>query len=437
MKPNLQIFTERSYLHNPSLTILMKLSVDGHFDKLRFENTLQTLKNVHPLLHSSVLIDNDGEAFYQENAVEQLELHCIKREHQNQWLEVAESENKKPFNCEKGLIRFFVFYGETDFDILVAVQHLLGDGDAIARLLRDLVYVYAGNNLPMQEQKLIASQNDLPHNASLAFPTKVLIRFLNRMWNKGKQPRFGELEIQAMFHKYHQLADISLSYLTINRVEINDLHNACKAHGITINDALVTALIIAIQEKHLNKKTVVGIPINIRKKLSFSADSCLGNFASAITIGYKYDSKKDFWQNAALVKRKIKSKLESTKAQWLILNVHASMNPLLVDAMYYATYGECNDKAAKKAAAMLSIDKPSSTAISNIGRLNFNCQIGSYHIRDLVCFAPKAPGSYVVLGVATLNDTMQIGFSFDRNIISAVVMEEVKSRILALLIPRR
>lgn len=223
----------------------------------------------------------------------------------------------------------------------------------------------------------------------------------------------------------------------MNRVEMNDLHNACKAHGITINDALVTALIIAIQEKHLNKKTVVGIPINIRKQLSFATDSCLGNFASAITIAYKQDSKKDFWQNAALVKRKIESKLDSTKAQWLILNVHASMNPSLVDAMYFAAYGECNDKAAKKAASMLSIDKPSSTAISNIGRLNFNCQIGSFHIRDLVCFAPKAPGSYVVLGVATLNDTLQIGFSFDRKIISAAVMEEVKLRVLALLIPRR
>lgn len=82
---------------------------------------------------------------------------------------------------------------------------------------------------------------------------------------------------------------------------------------------------------------------------------------------------------------------------------------------------------------MLSIDKPSSATISNIGRLNFNCQIGSYRIRDLVCFAPKAPGSYVALGVATLNDAMQIGFSFDRNIISAAVIEEVKSRMLALL----
>lgn len=61
---------------------------------------------------------------------------------------------KIPFNCEKGpLIRFFVFYCETDFDILVSVQHLLGDGNSIARLLRDVVSVYAGNKLPYQEQK--------------------------------------------------------------------------------------------------------------------------------------------------------------------------------------------------------------------------------------------------------------------------------------------
>lgn len=199
MKTNLRIFTERSYLRNPSLTILMKLSVDGHFDKSRFENALHELRNVHPLLHSSIFINDDGEAFYRENSVKQIEVHCTEREYQDQWLDVAETEIKIPFDCEKGpLIRFFVFYCETDFDILVSVQHLLGDGNSIARLLRDVVSVYAGNKLPYQEQKLISSQNDFPHNANLAFPAKMLVRWLNRMWNRGKQPRFGEAEYRAI-----------------------------------------------------------------------------------------------------------------------------------------------------------------------------------------------------------------------------------------------
>ncbi|MCD7900257.1 MAG: hypothetical protein LUH22_10410 [Bacteroides sp.] len=253
------------------------------------------------------------------------------------------------------------------------------------------------------------------------------------MWNKGKQPRFGEAEFQDMFNKYHQLTDIGLSYSTINKVEMNELHNACKAHNITINDAIVTAFISAMQGKNLNnKKMVVGIPIDIRKQVLFSADKCLGNFATAITIAYKYDYKKDFWQNAILVKKEIKSKLESTKAQWLLLNTYASMNPLLIDAMYFAAYGECQDKAAKKAASILSIDKPSSTAISNLGHLNFNCQIGSYCMRDFVFFPPKAPGSYIVLGVATLNDTMQIGYSYDRKIIFSEDVEDIKCKMLNL-----
>lgn len=179
---------------------------------------------------------------------------------------------------------------------------------------------------------------------------------------------------------------------------------------------------------------VVGIPIDIRKQLSFSADSSLGNFASAITIAYKYNPKKDFWQNAIHIKKKIKTKMDSTRAQWLILNAYASMNPLLIDAMYFAAYGECDDKVAKKVASMFSIDNPSSTAVSNLGRLNFDTQIGSYSIRDLVFFAPKAPGSYIVLGVATLNGTMQIGYSYDRKIISSEIVNDLKSNMLALLL---
>lgn len=126
--------------------------------------------------------------------------------------------------------------------------------------------------------------------------------------------------------------------------------------------------------------------------------------------------------------------MDSTRAQWLILNAYASMNPLLIDAMYFATYGECDDKTAKKLASIFSIDNPSSTAISNLGRLNFNTQVGSYGIRDLVFFAPKAPGSYIVLGIATLDDTMQIGFSFDRKIISSEIVNDLKSNMLALLL---
>lgn len=438
MKSNkLHIFTERHILRNPALTVLMKMSVDGHFDEPRFEKALLTLKNVHPLLYSSVIIDHDGVAYYRENAVQQLELHCAIRERQNQWLEVAETENKRPFNCEQGpLVRFFVLYSETDFDILATVHHLIGDGDAIARLLRDVVAAYVGIDLSHQEQILISSQNDFPHIAKPTFLVKAFTRSINKMWDKGEQPRFGEHEYQEMFCNYHQIADIGLSYSTINASEMNDLHKACKAHGVTINEAIVTAFILAMQENrpHMsNEKTVVGIPINMRKQLSLSADDCLGNFASAVTIKDRYDTKKDFWQNAVQVRSKLKSKLKSAKAPWVVLNLYALLNPLLIDAMYFAAYGKCDDVAAKKAAAMLSVDNPSSTAVSNLGRLNFDCKIGSYHIRDMVFFAPKAPGSYVVLGVATLGDTMQIGFSYDRKKISSDTMENISSTMIELL----
>lgn len=296
METNIRIFTERHLLRNPSLTVLMKLSVDGHLDELRFKKTLLKLRSVHPLLYSSICMNNEGEAFYQENTVHQLELHFIKSEHSNQWLEIAESENKKPFNCETGpLIRFFVFYTEIGFDILAVCHHLLGDGNAIARLLRDVVFVYAGNNLPLKEQQLISKQSDFPQKAKLSFPVKLLLRSLNSKWSKGKQQRFGEAEYREMFNKYHQSTDIALSSSTINKVDMNALYNACKIHGITINDAIVTAFIGAMQETIINnKKMVVGIPIDIRKQLSFSADGSLGNFASAITIAYKYNPKKTF-----------------------------------------------------------------------------------------------------------------------------------------------
>ena len=349
-------------------------------------------------------------------------------------METAESENKRPFNCEHGpLIRFFVFYSETDFDVLAIVHHLIGDGNAIARLLRDVVVAYEGFELSHQEQILISSQNDFPHSARPTFLVKTFTQVLNKMWDKGEHPRYEEHDFQKMFDNYHQITDIGLCYSTINASEMTALYYSCKEHGITINEAVVTSFIWAIQENHLhlsNEKTVIGIPINMRKQLSLSTDRSLGNFTSAITVKERYNTNHDFWRNAVQLQRKLKSKLKSAKAPWVVLNLYSLMNPLLIDAMYFSAYGQCQDKAAKKAAAMLSIDNPSSAAISNLGRLNFSCQIGSSHIRDMVFLAPKAPGSYVVLGIATLGDTMQLGFSYDRKIISSDTMRNISSMIL-------
>ena len=110
------------------------------------------------------------------------------------------------------------------------------------------------------------------------------------------------------------------------------------------------------------------------------------------------------------------------------------MDPLLIDAMYFAAYGKCKDKAARKAAATLGLnDYPSTTAVSNLGRLGFDSQIGSYHIRDMVFIAPKAPASYIVLGVATLDGNMHIGFSNDRNHISPDCMAKISSKLVEVL----
>ena len=432
--PELHIFTERAHLRNPAITVLMKLSVDGKFDELRFEAALQALKSVHPLLYSTVQIADDGKAYYRENAVSQLEAHCMKREHNDQWLEVARVENKRHFNtASEPLVRFFVFYDEKDFDILAVAHHMVGDGDAIARLIRDVVKAYAHISMPFQKQRLISNLDDFPETAKPTFIVKAFTRNLNKTWGKGDMPRFDEQEYEEMFKNYHRIADIGLSYSTISASQMDSLHQACKAHSITINEAIITAFFSAMCEHctyRINEEMVIGIPINIRNQLPFSVDSSLGNFASAITIKHKGNTSNDFWQNANQVRDKIKSKLTSAKASWVNLNLYAMMEPTLIDAIYFAAYGKCTDKAARKAAAMLGVsDNPSTTAVSNLGRLDFSSQISSYHIRDMVFFAPKAPASYIVLGVATLDNKMQIGYSYDQNYLSSDCMERISIRL--------
>jgi len=434
----LPVFTERAHLRNPDITVLVKLSVDGEFDEQRFGAALQVLKSVHPLLYSTVQVADDGQASYIENAVNQLAVFSMKREYDDQWLDVAQVENKRPFKtATEPLVRFFVFYGVKDFDILAVAHHLLGDGNAIARLLRDVVKAYADIEMLHQKQRLLSSLDDFPTAAKSTFIVKAFTHNLNRIWRKGEMPRFGEQEYLEMFNSYHLLSDIKLLYSTINANQMDSLQQACKAHGVTINDAIITAFITAMREHCLyrqNKEMTIAVPINIRNQLLFATDDSLGNFASAITIKQKGRFSGGFWANTSKVQSKIKAKIESVKASWVNLNLYALLDPTLIDAIYFTAFSKCSDKAARRAAAILGVSScPSTTAVSNLGRLSFDNQIGNYHIHDMVIFAPKAPVSYLTLGIVTLDKTMHIGYSYDQNLVSLGCMKSISLRLVELL----
>ncbi|MDR2974897.1 MAG: condensation domain-containing protein, partial [Propionibacteriaceae bacterium] len=144
-----RLFTERYLLHDPSMTVVTKVSVDGAFDPEQFGRAIDALTDAHPFIRATVRVDDQGEAWYDLDSAAPCEIHIKQGRSsepgQERWLDTAQSELQRRFDWERGpLVRFFAFHDPTGFDLMIVAHHLLGDGCALVTLTRDLTRALAG-----------------------------------------------------------------------------------------------------------------------------------------------------------------------------------------------------------------------------------------------------------------------------------------------------
>ena len=62
----------------------------------------------------------------------------------------------------------------------------------------------------------------------------------------------------------------------------------------------------------------------------------MGNYATGISIRYRYDTKKDFWKNAQAVHQLIYRKLNNPNKKFFLLKFMDSLEPGLIDSAYFS-----------------------------------------------------------------------------------------------------
>ncbi len=416
----MKILTERPHLRNPSINIMMKASIAAPFDSIKFEESICKLREVHPLLTSVVKTDESGHAYYQFFEIEENDFMIIEN---TTWFDTAKSEKNHYFDLTKeSMVRYFVFPMQASFDVLIVAHHLLGDGLAVFNLLRDLLLIYFNNEVPIHEQKVIQGESDFPKSAKKSVVMKLLVKKWNRAWEKNHRV-YTQNEAKLLHYKFNQdnKSGILTGILSYN--QFFELKRKCVENGVSINDAIIAASILAQQKYHpklMNQKQEIAIPISIRNEVTFSSKDSLGNFASAITIKLKLDDTESFWENVKLVRKAITKKTNSDKKKWLLMNLYSEMDPNLIDSLYFSTYGDCKNETAFKVATALGLTgDPQSTGISNLGKVSLNNYLANKYIKDCFFFPPKVPNAGITIGVITIKDTLSFGLTFDDNYIGA------------------
>lgn len=407
---NYELISERNFFRSPGANLILKCTIVGIFNKLKLDQALEELKRVNPILACIFKQDDEWRVTLVENT-DKYTIKMIKKENDNQWIKDMEEEDKIPFSFDnEPPIRFFIYYGEQDFDFVVLGHHILGDGLSYVNLFGDFLEIYCNNNksLSVKETKFIKNSDDLPADSILDSTTLEEIKSMNEEWVNYKRV-FTQEEFDNMYQQYHDYKSTSMCEYRLTKEQFGTMIKNCKLHNVTINTAICTAYLYALREdvEKLN------IAVNLRDKINFQPGKCIGNYAAAVGPVFRYDFEVDFWENAKRIGSVVKEELKDTEKLFRIMQVFCLLDGTIFDASFMGMLMKCNVDFLIKMSRALRLDNQiDMTNISNLGAVSLPARFNDYQVKGFSYFAPITSATNKTLSAITIGDDMAIGFSY-------------------------
>ena len=142
---------ERKFLWNPLSNIILVARIKGNVSEKKLRNAINKTKEIHPLLASRVVYDQDNEAYFHTDNVPEIPFRVVEWKSDNQWQEELMYENRIPFKLFEGpLIRFVLIKSQQVSDFMVYCQHSISDGRGLVYLIKDILL---NTTLPDREVK--------------------------------------------------------------------------------------------------------------------------------------------------------------------------------------------------------------------------------------------------------------------------------------------
>lgn len=435
MKLKHDLVAERVHLRNPSMNIVMKGTIVGECNKEKVAQTIERLKKVHPFITSTIQVDKNGDARYVQNTANPLEVQYYQGQNKHGWKKYVEEQDKIPFDfrCDS-LMRIAIFEGEGEFQLVMIIHHLLGDGISISILFRDFIGMYNDENLilPVEEARLIEGSHDLPDNSKLNIIFKTFIKGLNKRWSKAKD-NFSEEDYFEMFHNYHVDNGTNVMNIYINGDKFERLKKQCHDNNTTIT-AAITSAFLAVQEEmkesNMLGKSKCSVAVNVRNKVKFNASNKVGNYASGITLLYEYDENKKFWENTKELGEQLKNKLNEPKQNLMLVHLFSLIDGSLFDAMFFEGNTNYKNDMIDKVRKLLGFNgREKGVNISNIGQYEIDTNYGELQLKDVVYIPPASTVFDNSVGVVSVGDTLTISTNYKEKYISRESMKQLLEKL--------
>ena len=452
--------SERLFTRSPYSIVTVVARITGDVSERMLRDAVSKAQQRHPNLRVRISEDADREPWFTSEGAKEIPVEIVPRESDAHWIRVVQESCQIPFEFEtQPAIRFILVQSPTTSELIILCHHIICDGLSLAYLARDLM-VHLGDPTRVAEvlpDPVPIDRENIPEDVSLNAVVRFLINRMNRKWEVEKlvfdQEDYRSLTEAYWMHYSHQVLSVELS-----EAQTSALVDRCRKKEVTVNSALSAAFVGAqtIVQGAKPHHSSIGVAGSLRDRLQRPVGEVMGFYAGVVTLKYKYDSSRGFWDNARRFHRKVRP-LFTNKNLFEDPLTWCYVEPTILEAIPFKKLGglvpEHSSRYQKLSAfatrddvvqSLLKREKMESldriamgTAVTNLTRLDFPRKYGALELDRL---SMKPGGAFplanvnLLLGAVTCAGKLSLVVEYVEGNVDIRTMEKIRDKALEFLL---
>jgi len=432
----MELTFERSFLPTRSSNIKIIAYVVGEIDEKLFRAAVRKLAIKHPYLRSKVVMREDGTAYLTTEGGKEPEAIVVAGTSDGDVLDAIYQQDQKTSNWETdSTSRFILVKGGNGSDVIVAyIQHLIADGRSTAFVLKHLLEFIADPTKEVGELIPISLVEYAPADVEIPEIQKSYTEKINAGWATQKVTFSVDDFIEVARQKYASGPDVYVDQ-SLTQGETFALRNKSKEQGVSVNAALLAAILIAKNSEE-SKPTPnnLGFAVDVRQRLTKGAGEACNLLASGAMVAPEYKEDMGFWELAKDIHTKTLQTLASNQSLFGTRMLAQLMDPTFNDAMYMFQQGGWEGTPLIK--QMGGQSAPVGAVLTNLGGLQLPKEykgIYPFELSDAVFYPPIGIETVIELGASSLLGKLHIVTVSPQDAANRVLKEKVIPRIIEIL----
>ena len=389
-----RIETERGDLFDVNMMITIQATVCGSATENELIAAFHEAVASFEILNSKVVIDDNGDAFYDNCAspgnsivFKDFEISDLIRE-----------QECKRFKIEDGeFLRCFVSRTNSDeMKLCFLMHHLGGDGKSLLYFIE--AFLKCLNCEKSEYRKLLLlDRTTLPKDVKLPLFAKWMVKSYNRKWQKERRV-FGFNDMSKAYEMFWQKHSTTVRNEVTEGSELKEKLKTCKTGGFGFTSYTIAEMIQGIPQVQ-----DIGLDVDGR----IDSNRTMSNQATGISVKYRYDRNKSLVENATVIDRMMKRKLKDIGFRYFILLFMSEFDPTLVDAVNLEFAGYFHSDVSAKLARLLGYGhNTKDISITNLTRADIQTEYGKYLLSDLIFVPPVVSYGKNIIGMVTVGNRL-------------------------------